>query len=203
MAKAAKSETANNHDMYDKYVELRVEGLTRGRELSNAYILVLGSENHDAFYPISLSHEGYKKIHAALNDHDFTCSHLMHRLANRVGMSMTGIRVMQPHNGDTNAMIDFELINEIVSFSAPIAEATVAAIETKSPIYVQRALFERQNNLPHTNENMAIPITSMNNSLLSQALESAVKEDNFELAILLRGELQRRKAQDGTNGNDI
>lgn len=189
--------------MYDNYVALRVEGLTRGRELSDAYILVLGTKSHDSLYPIALSRDGYQKIFAALNSHDYTSSHLMHLLASRVGMSMTGIRVMQPHKGETFAMIDYELLNETVSIIAPIAEATVAALETMSPIYVLRTLFERQNRLPHNGGNMAIPITAMNNGLLEQALESAVKEDNFELAILLRGELERRENEEEANGNDI
>lgn len=179
--------------MYDNYVELRVAGLTRGRELSDAYILVLVATGSDIVYPVLISHDGYDKIFAALNNNDFTSSHLMHRLARRVGMSMAGIRVMQPHNGETNAMIDFQLFNESVSLSAPIAEATVAAIEANAPIYVQRSLFERQSKIQHSGNNVALPITAMSNNLLEQALESAVSEDNFELAILLRGELKRRE----------
>lgn len=178
--------------MYDNYVKLKVQGLTRGRELNDAYILVLGSEEHTSFYPIPISSEDYKKIHAALTLQDFTCSHLMHQLANRVGMSMTGVRVMQPHNGLTNALIDFELINEIVSIHAPIAEATVAALESKSPIYVQNVVFKRQTSLPQSGNSMALPITAMADNLLEQALQSAVEEENYELASLLRDELKRR-----------
>lgn len=179
--------------MYDNYVKLKVQGLTRGRELNDAYILVLGSEEHSSFYPVPISSEDYKKIHAALTQRDFTCSHLMHQLASRVGMSMTGVRVMQPHHGLTNALIDFELINEVVSINTPIADATVAALETKSPIYVQNQLFERQTSLPQSGNSMALPITAMGDSLLVQALESAVEEENYELATLLRDELKRRE----------
>lgn len=193
------NEIFNNHIVYDNYIELRVEGLTRGRELSDAYFLVLGSESRDAFYPIALSRDGYDMILAALKKRDFRCSRLMNSLASRVGMSMTGVRVMQPRNGETSAMIDFRIVSELVSVSAPVAEATVAALEAKSPIYVHRTLFEQQNRLPHSGNNMSIPVTAMGNGLLEQAMRSAVEEDNFELAILLRGELQRRGTEEGTH----
>jgi len=188
--------------MYDDYIELGVEGLTRGRELSDAYFLVLGAKGGGALFPIALSRDGYDKIFAALKNRDFSCSSLMHRLASRVGMSMTGVRVMQPHNGVTSAKIDFCLVSETVSITAPVAEAIVAALEANAPIYVQRVLFERQNHLPHAGNNMAIPITAMGNGLLEQAMRSAVEEDNFELAILLRGELERRGAEGHTGRED-
>lgn len=183
--------------MYDGYVELRVEGLTHGRELTDAYFLVLGAESRDAFFPIALSREGYDKILAALNHRDFTCSRLMNRLAARVGMSMTGVRVMQPHNGETQAKIDFGIVSEVISITAPVAEATVAALEARSPIYVPQMLFEQQIRLPHSGNNMSIPITAMGNGLLKQALKSAVEEENYELAILLRGEIERRETDRG------
>lgn len=179
--------------MYDNYVELKVEGITRGRELQDAFILILREKEGQRFFPVLIDQQGYNMIMKALRNKDFTCSHLMVKLAARVGMTPIGVRLMQPANGKTKALIDFELINEMVSITTPVAEAVVAAIETNSAIWVQRAIFERQTKVNKTDsQSMALPITAMNDKLLNEALKSAVEEDNFELASILRDELNKR-----------
>ena len=128
----------------------------------------------------------------------------MVKLALRVGMVPIGIRIMQPANGQTKALIDFELVNEVVSITTPVAEAIVTAIETNSALWVQRQAFERQAKINSSGEqNMALPITAMNDKLLDEALKAAVADENFELASVLHKELSKRRDQhsDSTNNN--
>lgn len=179
-------------DIYDDYVELKIEGLTRGRELRDAYILVLGAKDGSQYYPVLVPREGYDQLNAAINHDDFTCSHLMHRLASRVGMVLKGVRIMQPSGGTTRALLDFELINEVVTFSASAAEGVVAAIEVQAPIWVRRPLFETQTQLHGSGGNMALPLSAMADQLLKDALRTAVEEENYELASVLDRELKRR-----------
>ena len=147
--------------MYDNYIELKVEGLTRGRELKDAYILILREREGERIFPVLIDEEGFNMIMQAMRNKDYTCSHLMVKLASRVGMTPIGIRLMQPANGKTQALIDFELVNEIVSITTPIAEAVVTALETRSSLWVQRTTFERQTRMNKNggSQNMALPIT--------------------------------------------
>lgn len=188
--------------MYDNYIELKVEGLTRGRELKDAYILILREREGERIFPVLIDEEGFNMIMQAMRNKDYTCSHLMVKLASRVGMTPIGIRLMQPANGKTQALIDFELVNEIVSITTPIAEAVVTALETRSSLWVQRTTFERQTrmNKNGSSQNMALPITAMSDKLISDALQAAVKEDNFELATILRDELNKRKDKESEFG---
>lgn len=181
--------------MYDNYIELKVEGLTRGRELKDAYILILREREGERIFPVLIDEEGFNMIMQAMRNKDYTCSHLMVKLASRVGMTPIGIRLMQPANGKTQALIDFELVNEIISITTPIAEAVVTALETRSSLWVQRTTFERQTRMNKNggSQNMVLPITAMSDKLISDALQAAVKEDNFELATILRDELNKRK----------
>ena len=94
--------------MYDNYVKLQIEGLTRGSELQDAFILVLSERENEQFLPILVNHEGYLRLKAALHDGDYTPTKLMNQLARRVGMTLIGVRIMAPKNGETNALIDFE-----------------------------------------------------------------------------------------------
>ena len=188
--------------MYDNYIELKVEGLTRGRELKDAYILILREREGERIFPVLIDEEGFNMIMQAMRDKDYTCSHLMVKLASRVGMTPIGIRLMQPANGKTQALIDFELVNEIVSITTPIAEAVVTALETRSSLWVQRTTFERQTRMNKNggSQNMALPITAMSDKLISDDLQAAVKEDNFELASILRDELNKRKDKESEIG---
>lgn len=188
--------------MYDNYIELKVEGLTRGRELKDAYILILREREGERIFPVLIDEEGFNMIMQAMRNKDYTCSHLMVKLASRVGMTPIGIRLMQPANGKTQALIDFELVNEIVSRTTPIAEAVVTALETRSSLWVQRTTFERQTRMNKNggSQNMALPITAMSDKLISDALQAAVKEDNFELATILRDELNKRKDKESEIG---
>lgn len=188
--------------MYDNYIELKVEGLTRGRELKDAYILILREREGERIFPVLINEEGFNMIMQAMRNKDYTCSHLMVKLASRVGMTPIGIRLMQPANGKTQALIDFELVNEIVSITTPIAEAVVTALETRSSLWVQRTTFERQTRMNKNggSQNMALPITAMSDKLISDALQAAVKEDNFELATILRDELNKRKDKESEIG---
>lgn len=188
--------------MYDNYIELKVEGLTRGRELKDAYILILREREGERIFPVLIDEEGFNMIMQAMRNKDYTCSHLMVKLASRVGMTPIGIRLMQPANGKMQALIDFELVNEIVSITTPIAEAVVTALETRSSLWVQRTTFERQTRMNKNggSQNMALPITAMSDKLISDALQAAVKEDNFELATILRDELNKRKDKESEIG---
>lgn len=188
--------------MYDNYIELKVEGLTRGRELKDAYILILREREGERIFPVLIDEEGFNMIMQAMRNKDYTCSHLMVKLASRVGITPIGIRLMQPANGKTQALIDFELVNEIVSITTPIAEAVVTALETRSSLWVQRTTFERQTRMNKNggSQNMALPITAMSDKLISDALQAAVKEDNFELATILRDELNKRKDKESEIG---
>lgn len=188
--------------MYDNCIELKVEGLTRGRELKDAYILILREREGERIFPVLIDEEGFNMIMQAMRNKDYTCSHLMVKLASRVGMTPIGIRLMQPANGKTQALIDFELVNEIVSITTPIAEAVVTALETRSSLWVQRTTFERQTRMNKNggSQNMALPITAMSDKLISDALQAAVKEDNFELATILRDELNKRKDKESEIG---
>ena len=178
--------------MYERYKELTIEGVTRGKDLHKAYILILKEKYGSRLFPVLISSNGYKTIVAALHHKDFTCSRLMNQLAQRVGMTLIGVRILVPHNGQTQALIDFELLNEVLSITVSAAEAAVAAIETKCSLWIEKNRFEINSNVNQREGQMALSLFAMDNDLLKEAIDSAVAEDNYELASILRDELNKR-----------
>lgn len=193
----------NNHEnIYDDYIRLQIEGLTRGRELQNAYILVLRESRNKGLYPVLISAEGYESIAAALNKHDFSCSHMMSVLANRLGLKMQGVRLLRPRDGEPQALIDFVCGDETTSMTASASQAAVAALENGVSFWLRKDMFESVVNNAVTGDRMSIPLRAMNDKLIEEAIASAVAEDNYELAGMLHDELQRRQIRSLNNHND-
>ncbi len=178
--------------MYDDCKQMTFEGLTRGIELRNAFILLLREQGGGRILPVLISEQEFQAVLQAMKKNDYTCSRLMNRLAHRLGMPMKGIRVTLPANGQVNALIDFDRAGELVSIQAPVGEAVVAALEAKVDIWVPADELAQRFQTTEDKGAMRVPIKSMSDELLKAALQSAVEEDNFELATVLRDELRKR-----------
>lgn len=66
----------------------------------------------------------------------------------------------------------------------------------RSSLWMQKDLFEKQANCQPSGERVSLPISALNKELIETAIKDAVAEDNFELASILRDELNRRKGPD-------
>lgn len=87
------------------------------------------------------------------------------------------------------------LVNETTFESVPMraSDAILFAMVSNSPIYIEYNLMMRQSVRysadPH---GMAIPINALSDSMLKQALDKAVANENYELASSLRDEIKKR-----------
>ncbi len=189
--------------MIDPYLTLTVMGLTRGTDLKGVCILVLANEAEHKLLPVLVSNNEYEALELALSQQRYPSVRLLLKLARHTGLHVKGIRILQPRYGRTEAFIDFEGYDGPVTISTTAAEAIITALATESPIRINRLLLQRigsamtDNDL--NNKRMALPLSAMNDNLLEQALETAVKQENYELAGALRDELRKReeaKAQD-------
>jgi len=88
------------------------------------------------------------------------------------------------------------LVNETTFESLPMraSDAILFANISNSPIYIEYNLMMRQSVRYSANPNgMALPINSLSDEMLRQALDKAVADENYELASNLRDEMNRRK----------
>ena len=178
--------------MYDDYKQMTLEGLTRGTELKDAFILLFREKDGTRVLPVLIDEDEFETILHAAKENDYTRSRLMNRLAGRLGMPMRGIRVTLPANGHASALIDFDRNGELVSIQTSVAEAVVSALEAKAPMWLPAEEVSRRLNSLAGDGMMRVPVTAMSNELLQAALRSAVEDDNFELATVLRDELRKR-----------
>lgn len=83
---------------------------------------------------------------------------------------------------------------EIIRIDARTSDAVALAVRSDAPIYIYDSILEREclriKTDEETNQEQAPPADATS---LKEALEKAIKEENYELAARLRDEMQRQK----------
>jgi len=78
-----------------------------------------------------------------------------------------------------------------------MSDAILLSIISKTPLYIEENLMKKQcYPVEDFTNGVAIPINSMNMEHLKNALEKAVKDENYELASHIRDEINLRKDKD-------
>lgn len=188
--------------MSEEYIELIPEGLTRGVSLQEAYFLMLREKGGKHFLPSLLSKEEYELVLLALNKKQFPQTRLMSRLARRFSIRLESVHIFYPPHGNLSGTLIFNDDNKIEKIPCNIAEGITSALENQCPILMNKEMFEEQILRQKGEGQVSMPITAMNDKLLQEALKAAVKEENFELASVLRDEIRSREQQEGCLGTD-
>ncbi len=73
------------------------------------------------------------------------------------------------------------------------SDAVLLSLVSDIPLYIDRILMARQSMRYYPNTNgISLPINTMTNEMISQALQKAIDEENYEIASHLRDEQRRR-----------
>ena len=74
------------------------------------------------------------------------------------------------------------------------SDAVLLSLIMSIPIYIESSLMSRQSAAYKKDiKGVSIPINTISDTMLSKALDKAIKEENYELASRLRDEILRRK----------
>ncbi|MCO6025160.1 bifunctional nuclease family protein [Prevotella cerevisiae] len=95
-------------------------------------------------------------------------------------------------DGEYTAM----LMNQDTLEQLPLraSDAVLFSVIAKIPIYADSELMRRQGVPYHPQSSgMSLPVNIISDQMLESALDNAVKDENYELASLLRDEMKRRK----------
>ena len=176
---------------YESYVALKLYGVTRGETLREANIVVLQAEKTKDFFPVLMDHDSFDAIHRALRGEKSSATRLLFSLAGGAGLRVCGVRLFRPQSTHGSAVIDWQNDgSQCVEMSANVADAILVAHEANSSIYVSQKDFVGQKS---ASGRMALRVSSMSDSLLREAMDMSARDDNFEMAAMLRDELRRRE----------
>ncbi len=85
-------------------------------------------------------------------------------------------------------------------YTMRISDALLLAYVADIPIYIRDSLMRKQS-IPFCKNTpgMSIPVNTLTDSMLTNALDRAIKDENYELASYLRDEMKRRHLHDTNN----
>ncbi len=170
-------------------MELKLFGISSATNLKDISIAILQDRVGKRLLPLVITPEEGKELMRATGKkqkHDTTLA-----LASTWRINIDYVNIELDGDGNLACWLVTNQNGEERQTSVMLVEALSVAARMNCPIMMSEEDFFAQ----YIDENgMArIPLSRMSNELLQAALESAVKEENFEMAAKLRDEINLRK----------
>ena len=182
----------------DKKIELQVLNISNSQAQVGAYALVLGERQLPIIIgpaeaqATAICLKGVKAPRPLTHDLFYTC-------LNVLGTKMLRVLIYKAKEGVFYSYIYLQKDEEIIRIDSRTSDAIALAVRADCPIFIYESILEREyirlddSDQPDTEQQEEETNDSDNVNSLEQALEQAIKEENYELAARLRDEINRRK----------
>ena len=196
------------------YTRLIVKGLTYSERPSNAYALILATEDESQRLPIVIGAFEAQSIAIALDNMSEPPRPMTHDLFYQVlGVHAIGIQQVLLHKieeGVFYAQIEFVREGQTETIDARPSDAISLAIRAACPIYATLQVMDAASMNPGSEEkasrpvpvkdeqptqssgSAADPIRSLTIEQLNELLGRAIAREDYELAAAIRDEIQKR-----------
>lgn len=200
-----------------KTVQLNIIGLTYSQSQSNAYALLLGEEKGNRRLPIVIGAFEAQSIAVALEKKSMPPRPLTHDLFTSLALSyniyLKEVMIHKLKNGIFYSTLVCELNGEIKQIDSRTSDAIALALRFNCPIYTYEGILKQAGiildekettNLSLTNnssessggistkDTLNFNITEQTKLELKSKLTVALEKEDYELAALIRDELNRR-----------
>ena len=167
---------------FDDKVEFKLKALSKGLGAQDIHILILGEKNGSTLFPLPIRKEQELMISQLITPFQQAHSSLLETfrsMCNASGVIITSVCIFQMHDG------------EETTCEVSAGDAIILAIYFRIPIYVDKKLLKEafSNKDNHT---FSFSIKSLSKDLLEKALKDAVKNEQYEVASIIRDELKKR-----------
>lgn len=108
------------------------------------------------------------------------------------GITLEHVLINDICDGTFHAVLHCSQCGEAKDVDARTSDAVALALRAGVPIYIVEELLDRICVRSEMNGAISIPITAADEGTLRTALENAVKEENYELAMKLKEEIDSR-----------
>lgn len=128
---------------------------------------------------------------------------LFHNLANALGATLTCVTIGKISDGTFYSQLLYRRGDEVHQIDSRTSDAVAIALRSEAPIYIDEALLERVAIRDEWNGAISVPITVADIDTLRIVLDKAVKEENYELAMKIKEEIDARtKVNEPQNENN-
>jgi bifunctional DNase/RNase len=203
-----------------KTVQLNIIGLTYSQSQSNAYALLLGEENGPRRLPIVIGAYEAQSIAIALEGENKPPRPLTHDLFTSLSLSyniyLKEVVVHKLKEGIFYSYLVFELNGDIKQLDSRTSDAVALALRFNCPIYTYESILDKagiildedktkspallETSITKTDDSKldkvekAKPsnLSRLSEIALNKRLNQALEKEDYELAALIRDELNRR-----------
>jgi len=202
-----------------KTVQLNILGLTYSQSQSNAYALLLGEENGPRRLPIVIGAYEAQSIAIALEGKNTPPRPLTHDLFTSLSLAyniyLKEVVIHKLKKGIFYSYLVFELDGEIKQLDSRTSDAVALALRFDCPIYTYESIleqagiilddktsklplietsmkFDKEAQVEKVTEQRTSSLSRLSDSALDKRLNQVLEKEDYELAALIRDELNRR-----------
>lgn len=189
-------ETKKNQDVYK---HLKIDGLSIcSAEDDHSYLALLKETDGDRIIPVLMErhdtmllvvkNKSYKRTNP------FDLSEVMFNAFRSFSIRLCEVRICAVRGGVTYCHLICEQNGQKKIISNCLASnGLLLAVTFRCPITIHEELLQMQYMREVSDGNYSMPVNSVGNKTLTEALKNAIETENYELAAMLRDELKRRK----------
>ncbi len=206
-----------------KTVQLNIIGLTYSQSQSNAYALLLGEENGPRRLPIVIGSYEAQSIAIALEGENTPPRPLTHDLFTSLTLSyniyLKEVVIHKLKKGIFYSYLVFELDGDIKHLDSRTSDAVALALRFNCPIYTYESILEQAGIIleedstkktilldttvtetksiepVNTNTSQTSSLANISETALNKRLNQALEKEDYELAVRIRDELNRRTSR--------
>lgn len=194
--------------MERKKIELQVLNITNSQAQAGAYAMLLGEVDGQRQLPIIIGPaeaqstvlrlKGIKTPRPLTHELFTTC-------LNALGTTLIRVLIYKAEEGVFFSYIYLKRENEIIRIDARTSDAIALAVRFECPIFIYESILEREcirmsgdgterkENDEEEDEEKEKETSSVTWMSLEEALEQAIKDENYELAARIRDEIKQKK----------
>ena len=121
---------------------------------------------------------------------------LFRTLANALGATMTCVTIGKVSDGTFYSQLFYRQGDAVCQIDSRTSDAVAIALRAGAPIYIDEELLNRVGVHEVFNGAISVPLSVADTDTLRTVLDKAVKEENYELAIKLKEEMDSRQKHD-------
>ena len=203
-----------------KTVQLNILGLTYSQSQSNAYALLLGEENGPRRLPIVIGASEAQSIAIALDGGKTPPRPLTHDLFTSLSLSyniyLKEVVIHKLKEGIFYSYLVFELDGEIKQLDSRTSDAVALALRFNCPIFTYESIleqagiildddktskpplletsieFKKETQLEKIHAQKNSSLSKLSDTTLKKRLEQTLEKEDYELAALIRDEINHR-----------
>ena len=176
-------------------VELVVDDLMAKVVNNRAYVLVLREKDGLRKIVIALGMLEAQSIAFVLRKVDAgrpVTHDLFLPIAKAFGIQLENVLIDRVVNGTFYSVLHYVKDSEEAYIDSRTSDAIAIALRERAPIYIHEDLLNRMCIRDEKNGAISLPITAADEETLRAAMDNAVKEENYELAMKLKEEIDSR-----------